>query len=191
MLGHHRFTHISKTRLNKHTFVVNSLVEDSKKYFLEATIKCIPRLCVSHDIWESKNGHWIGFTLFMVDVTQWEMLSFPIGFKRSKGKKAAEVYEQVLETIKRYAIKNRIVLTFFIHNIFSLIFRYNISLNDIYRALSDNTTSAVSASKMIIDKIGSSTQKVYCMMHTIDLAVKHALGICVRKKRKSLMNAMN
>jgi hypothetical protein len=101
MLGHHKFSQISKTRLHELIFVVNSLIEESKNYFADATGKCIPRLCISHDIWESKNGHWLGITLFFVDVTNWEMISFPIGFKRSKGKKACQVYEQVQDTIRR------------------------------------------------------------------------------------------
>jgi hypothetical protein len=50
---------------------------------------------VSHDIWESRNGHWLGVTLFLVDVTSWEMLSFPIGFCPSKGKKAKKIFQQV------------------------------------------------------------------------------------------------
>jgi hypothetical protein len=101
IVGHHRFTQLSKKRLEELVFVVSSLVKDSAKYFLNATGKNVPRLCVSHDIWESKNGHWLGVTLFMVDVSSWEMISIPIGFRRSKGKKAKELYEQVQEIINR------------------------------------------------------------------------------------------
>jgi hypothetical protein len=101
ILGHHKFSQISKTRLQELTYVITTLVEESKEYFRNATGRNIPRLCVSHDIWESKNGHWLGITLFFIDVTNWEMLSFPIGFKKSIGKKARDVYEQVQDTIKR------------------------------------------------------------------------------------------
>jgi hypothetical protein len=102
IVGHHKISQLSRKRLEELVFVVSSLVKDSGDYFRQVTGKLVPRLCVSHDIWESKNGHWLGVTLFMVDVTNWEMLSFPIGFRRSKGKKAKEVFEQVQDIIKRY-----------------------------------------------------------------------------------------
>jgi hypothetical protein len=102
IVGHHKISQLSRKRLEELAFVVSSLVKDSCEYFQKVTGKLIPRLCVSHDIWESKNGHWLGVTLFLVDVTSWEMLSFPIGFRRSKGKKATEIFEQVQGIIKRY-----------------------------------------------------------------------------------------
>jgi hypothetical protein len=66
--------------------------------------------------------------------------------------------------------------------------RFNISTDDIYRAISDNTASAVSASRMITNQRAVNSQKIYCMMHTVDLAVKHALGICVRRKQKMVLD---
>jgi hypothetical protein len=80
---------------------MNSLIEESKNYFAEATGKCIPRLCISNNIWELKNSHWLGITLLFMDVTNWEMISFPIGFKQSKGKNKCQVFEQVQDTIQR------------------------------------------------------------------------------------------
>jgi hypothetical protein len=62
---------------------------------------------------------------------------------------------------------------------------FGISTTDVYRAISDNTASAVSASCMIAEKRGSETQKIYCLIHTVDLAVKHVLGILVRRKKRS------
>jgi hypothetical protein len=41
---------------------------------------------------------------------------------------------------------------------------------------------------MIAEKRGSETQKIYCLMHTVDLAVKHGLGILVRRKKKEVVN---
>jgi hypothetical protein len=58
----------------------------------------------------------------------------------------------------------------------------------VYRAISNNTASAVSASRLISEKRGSETQKIYCLMHTVDLAVKHGLGILVRKKKKEVVD---
>jgi hypothetical protein len=104
IVGHHKFSQLSRRRLEELVFVVSSLVRESGQYFWKATGKSVPRLCVSHDIWESKNGHWLGVTLFMIDVTTWEMQSFPIGFRRSKGKKAKEVFEQVQDIIRRFVI---------------------------------------------------------------------------------------
>jgi hypothetical protein len=37
----------------------------------------------------------------MIDVSNWELQSFPIGFRRSKGKKAKEIFEQVEDIIQR------------------------------------------------------------------------------------------
>jgi hypothetical protein len=101
IVGHHKFSQLSRRRLEELVFVVSTLVRESGSYFLEATGKLIPRLSISHDIWESKNGHWLGVTLFIIDVTTWEMHSFPIGFRRSVGKKAKEVFEQVQDIIRR------------------------------------------------------------------------------------------
>jgi hypothetical protein len=41
---------------------------------------------------------------------------------------------------------------------------------------------------MIIDQRANVSQKVFCMMHTVDLAVKHALGISVRRKNKVVLD---
>jgi hypothetical protein len=94
----HKFSQISKNRLQELIFVVTSLVRESHLYFRKATGKMIPHLSVTHDVWESKNGLWLGITLYLIDVNRWEMCSIPISFRRSNG----NVYQQVLETIKRY-----------------------------------------------------------------------------------------
>jgi hypothetical protein len=57
-----------------------------------------------------------------------------------------------------------------------------------YRAIRDNTASAVSASRLVSEKRGSETQKIYCLMHTGDLAVKHGLGILLQKKKKAVID---
>jgi hypothetical protein len=116
IVGHHRFSQLSKKRLEELVFVVSSLVNDSAQYFVTAIGKNVPRLCVSHDIWESKNGHWLGVTLFMVDVGNWEMVSIPIGFRRSKGKKAKEIFDQVKEIIERYVFLFIVSIVFFFSN---------------------------------------------------------------------------
>jgi hypothetical protein len=134
-------------------------VEESQDYFSNETGRNIPRLCVSHD-----------------------MLSFPIGFKESIGNKVRDVYEQARHNKK---VSRYVSPTYFF---VALPLRFNISSNDIYRAISDNTLLAVSASRLIIDHRATVSQKVFCMMHTVDLAVKHALGISVRRKNKVVLD---
>jgi hypothetical protein len=113
VVGHHKFSQISRKRLEELVFVVSSLVRESAQYFYKATGKSVPRVCVSHDIWESTNGHWLGVTLFFIDVNSWEVLSFPIGFRRSKGKKASDISDQVYEIIRRYVLFFCYVFPFF------------------------------------------------------------------------------
>ncbi len=58
-----------------------------------------------------------------------------------------------------------------------------------FRAISDNTSSAVAASKLISEGRIGEDQKIFCLMHTVDLAVKHALAILVRKRKGIVVDA--
>lgn len=67
--------------------------------------------------------------------------------------------------------------------------RFNINFADVFRAISDNRASAVAASKLISEGRIGKDQKVFCLMHTVDLAVKHALTILVRNRRGEVVDA--
>ncbi len=101
-LGYERYTAISKLKFQELTYVVHKLLKRSNDYFIEKCRKQIPRVSVSHDIWESKNGHWLGITLFLMDVDQWKYVALPIGFKSCTSKKAIDIVSQVQDTLKRY-----------------------------------------------------------------------------------------
>ena len=95
------FTTLSKKKLQEMTYVVHRLIDESNSFFVNMCGKKIPRLCVAHDIWESKLGHWIGITLFVMSVSKWKLISMPIGFRKSIGKKSIEIVKQVEHTLAK------------------------------------------------------------------------------------------
>ena len=99
-LGHEKFKALSLLKLQELTYVVHQLLDDSGRYFSKNCGKQIPSVCISHDIWESKTGHWLGISLFIMDVNNWVNVRLPIGFKKCNCKKSLAIAEQVEQTMQ-------------------------------------------------------------------------------------------
>lgn len=100
-IGYQKFQSISKQKREELTFVVSQLMQDSRDYFANLFGKTVPSVCVSHDIWESKKGHWLGISLFMMDVHNFKQVCLPIGFKKCWSKKSTDVAMDVENTLTK------------------------------------------------------------------------------------------
>ena len=61
-------------------------------------------------------------------------------------------------------------------------YRYGIEFSDVFRSVSDTTNSAVAAGSIISEGRSGRGGGTTCVMHTQELCLKHALGVCVRKR---------
>lgn len=66
--------------------------------------------------------------------------------------------------------------------------RFGIRSEDIYRAVSDNTNSAVLASHLVASGRKPNGEYTMCGMHSTELLMKHALGLVTRKKGNKVVD---
>jgi hypothetical protein len=100
-LGYNKFTSLSERKFNEMTYVIDRLVRLSRDYYNRLTGKNIPFLSVAHDIWDSNISPFLGISLFFVDPVNWQMVSFPIGMRKSKGKKSNIITNEIRNTLER------------------------------------------------------------------------------------------
>ena len=80
--------------------------------------------------------------------------------------------------------------TYFIYfNLFVSVYRYGIEVSDIFRSVSDTTNSAVAAGSIISEGRSGRGGGTTCVMHTQELCLKHALGVCVQKQKGVLVDS--
>ena len=127
-------THMSRKRL--HTIRVSSFssfkstvkskIESIRDYYIKTTGKRQPFIIVAHDVWESKRKDINGLTIFFTDPRTMETYRVAVALTAITSKKAVELSATSLEGLERYGI----------------------TMDDIFRTVNDNCTTAKKTSKL-------------------------------------------
>jgi hypothetical protein len=70
-----------------------------------------------------------------------------------------------------------------------IIYRYNITVDDIFRGVNDTTSSAVKTGVMLAGGRAPATPGTTCHMHAQELVMQHALGLRQRTKNKEVIDS--
>jgi len=101
-LGKYKYKQVQIESFATSMNILSKLVEITRNWFREKTKHPrLPFLFVSHDCWDSENNDILGVSVFLIVPQLWRMVSVPIGFRRSTGKKATDIVEQCLVAMKR------------------------------------------------------------------------------------------
>jgi len=124
----------------------------------------IPFLCICHDLWSGKRKELLGVTAVYLDPNYDGILyKLPIGLVPSDGKDSKTTAEQTLSILKTYGIEK----------------------NWLFRGINDNTASAVKSTKLLM----SSDETGYCLMHKVELCIKHSLGLLKRSHNNEVTDS--
>lgn len=125
--------------------------------------KVVPFVTVAHDEWSSKRNDVLGCSIHFVVPSHNIQVSLPVGLQLVTSKKSDDVAQHLNRMLSRYGIVG----------------------DDIFRAISDTTNSALKTGREISQMRNLDTKNT-CYMHTQELVVTHALGIRTRTNRDGL-----
>lgn len=83
-------------------YVVQSIIEMTRKYYKEETGSYQPFLYVSHDIWDTKKNSVLGVSIHFIVPIIWTMEQFPVGLSSCTSHKAVDVLDETNKILARY-----------------------------------------------------------------------------------------
>ena len=117
---------------------------------MELTGSHVPFLCIASDIWDSKDGEWLGTTISWTFPTTFEHVEIPVLLCKCSSKKAVDVADLISSKLGRWGVTNL----------------------DPFRGVNDTTNSALQTGRQIAKHSrlpDAGKQSSPWVMHTIDL----------------------
>jgi hypothetical protein len=155
VMGPKKFADTRESKYHDFIAGVVQYVTEARKMYLEVFKKEVAFVVFCHDIWDSKAKEVLGVVIKFYNIYRRQWVSVAIGLVYTTDKKSLPTAEQSAVVLARCGIEPK----------------------DIFRAVNDTTNSALMTGRMMAGVDGT------CVMHEVDLVIKHALGVVKRRKR--------
>ena len=172
-LSKDRFTKLRVNHFSRFIQFATNIISNTRSYIMSTVgaNESVPFLNVLHDAWDSKEYNIMGVSVQFVDFESGSVLTLAVGLQRSTSKKAQESADHIER----------------------MLFRYGITLNDVFRSVNDTATTAKCTGNLIAQgrNIAQYTAAqlreknleggvTSCMLHSQELVLKHTLGLTTR-----------
>lgn len=150
---------------------VTDLLGKIRQFYVDRTGKRMAFIGVGHDVWDGKRKQINGITLFFIDPTDMVMYRIPIALLKPIGKSAIELSRTNMHGLERYGI----------------------DMDDLYRSVNDNCTTAVAAGVFTLvgaDEKADTTDvpRGKCDMHKAHLMAGLAVTLVKRTSGGKVIN---
>jgi hypothetical protein len=157
-VSHHYFATLRTESYLHFIQLVTLLGNRIRSFYRKRCGNYVPFCVICHDVWQGLRKEVLGVSLMFCNPRNCEMYKIPIGLVPCKGHSALDISFLTQE----------------------LMTSFGFSTSDLSGTVSDNTNSAIKASKYLLKDDDSK-----CDMHKAELIMKHATGLVVRKKTRS------
>jgi hypothetical protein len=159
------------------------------EYYAAKTNKKVKFIYIGHDVWDGMSKSVHGLCIFFISPLLLRLVGLPVAILRCLGHSAKSVCDPSLRALKRY-VPTRFGPPYSISALLTHsfdFFRIGVSQEDIRRPVNATTSSALCAGRLIVGD-NPDGESGSCGMHTTELAVNHAAGYIVRKKRRTIVD---
>ena len=155
-----------RTQKDMYSTLINAFEfygSNAREFWIKYCKKRIPFLSIAHDIWESKEDNVLGISACFTDPVTARKLYVPLDLISVSEKGADATAQKCLEMMELCGFEKE----------------------DIFRASNDTTNSAVRTGELLSGLKGT------CLMHELELALKHAIGWLTRKRNNRIVDSFD